>query len=225
MSQIGDLVASSGLSMPSMQGAMAGAGGIFVLILVGGILAFFTWWILDFLTYGKKIIIFGKVGQRYEPIGRDKAKEFTIGDGGEKVLFLKKGKIWKVGEKQASRNTYWFAILPDGYWYNITLGDLDKELGEFKVTGISPQMHKLMRFQNSGLRKNLKDRHIKKKWYEMPIVGWIGAIVFVLVTGIMFIMIGKQYFQLIPQTLGSLNTVLERTNNLLEAAANLCPKG
>lgn len=222
MAQITDLLGKAGISMPSMGGVMTGILGFILLLFICGAMVLVTWLILNSMTYNKRIIIFGKVGQHFEPTEKDKAKEMVIGDGGERVLFLKRRKLWKIAEVQASRNTYWFAILDDGYWYNVSLGDLNKDLGEFKVTGISPEMHKLMRYQNAGLRKNLKERHMKKKWYEHPLIGWIGAILFVLVVGIMFVLIGKQYYQQIPQTLSALNTLTERINNLLEAATNLC---
>lgn len=223
MGQIDDLMASAGWNAPNMGGITMGVLGVIIFILVLGAVIFLGWYLINAMTYKKKVIIFEKVGQGFEPTGRDKAKEFIIGAGGEKVLFLKKRKIWKVGEKQASPNNYWFAILDDGYWYNVTLGDLNKELGEFGTTGISPEMHKLMRFQNAGLRKNLQERHLKKKWWEHPMVGWIGAILFVLIAGIMYIMIGKYYFQEIPQTLHVLNTLTERITNLMEATRHLCP--
>lgn len=221
--QLTDLLGQAGISIPSISGnsVLLFVGGAFITILLAtGIIAFGIW-LMNRLNYKKKIIIFEKVGQNFEPTGKDKARENIIGIGGEKVLYLKNRKIWKVAEKQASRNTYWFAVLDDGYWYNITLGDLNKDLGEFDVTGISPEMHKLMRYQNAGLRKNLAERHLKKKWYEHPLIGWIGCIIFVLITGIMFIMIGKQYIGQLPQTLELLNTLTERVNNLIEITSEL----
>ena len=155
--QLTDLLGQAGISIPSIRGnsVLMFVGGAFITILLAGGIIAFGIWMMNRLNYKKKIVIFEKVGQNFEPTGQDRARECVIGIGGEKVLYLKSRKIWKVAEKQASRNTYWFAVLDDGYWYNITLGDLNKDLGEFNVTGISPEMHKLMRYQNAGLRKNL----------------------------------------------------------------------
>ena len=137
-------------------------------------------------------------------------------------MYLKKRKVWKVGEKQASRNTYWFAILDDGYWYNVTIGDLNKDLGTFDVTGINPAIHKLMRYQNAGLRKNLEERHKKNKWWEHPLVGWIGAIVFVLVTGVLLFLIGKEMLQELPKVLELQSQILERIYSLTEILNQRC---
>lgn len=216
MGVVDDFMAKAGASLPSAGTIFWSILGFLIFAVVMIIIAFVGWWIINYFTYNRKVIIFEKVGQIFEPTGRDRAKEFNIGIGGEKVLFLKKRKVWRVAEKQASRSTYWFAILDDGYWYNVTLGDLNKGLGEFETTGVDPKMHKLMRYQNAGLRKNLAERHLKKKWWEHPLVGWIGAVVFVLVTGIIFIMIGKYYFQALPQAQELQNQILERLYNLLQ---------
>lgn len=221
--QITNLLAESGISLPNVSGSSILkfiGGGLLTLVLSVGIVILGIW-IMNKLTYKKEIIIFEKVGQKFEPTGKDKAREFVLGVGGERVLYLKKAKIWKVAEQQASRNTYWFAILDDGYWYNITLGDLNKDLGEFDVTGISPEIHKIMRYQNAGLRKNLADRHLKKKWYEHPLIGWIGAILFVIITGIMFVMIAKEYLVILPETMRLANQLIERINNLIPIVSDL----
>lgn len=216
MSQVGDMLAKTGISMPSMGGVFFWIIGFLLLVLIIIIMAGFAWWIFNKLTYNKKIKIFEKVGQRFQHTGSDVAREFAITETGEKVLFLKKRKVWKVGEAQASPKTFWFAILADGYWYNFTLGDFNEKLGTFEISGINPEMHKLMRYQNAGLRKNLAERHLKKKWWEHPLVGWIGAIIFVLIVGILFFLIGKQLLSDLPKTLELQNQILERIHNLIQ---------
>ena len=223
MAGLGDALASTGMKMPVFS-----SGGIFqfilaaiLFILIIGGLGGFAWWFILKKIYNRRIVIFEKVGQIFEPTGYDTAKEYIIGDGGEKVLYLRKRKFWKVAEKQSSRSTYWFAVLDDGYWYNITLGDLNSKLGTVEATGISPEIHKLMRYQNAGLRKNLQERHLKKNWYDHPLIGWIGAIVFVLIAGIMLYLIAKQMLQDLPQTLALQNSILERQFSLLEIMKEL----
>jgi membrane protein implicated in regulation of membrane protease activity len=238
MGQITDVISSSGLKMPNVSSMLIIVMGFAIMIIVVVTLGVLAWWIYNRLTYTKRIIIFEKVGDRFQNTGVDSAKEVTIGVGGERVLYLKKRKVWKVGEKQTNDKTYWFAILDDGYWYNFTLGDLNKKLGEFETTGISPEIHKLMRYQSAGLRKNLEERHIKKKWFEHPLVPWIAAMLFVIITGVFFIMIGNKYFEKLPTVLDQQNTLTERTNalieqgteltramtNLLDTADNICNK-
>lgn len=216
MAGITDAMATAGVQMPSFS-----AGGVFqfifaglLFIVIAGGLAAICYFTIMKKIYNKRVIIMEKVGQRFEPTGYDTAKEYIIGDGGEKVLFLRKRKVWKVAESQSSRDTYWFAVLDDGYWYNVTLGDLNKELGEFETTGISPQIHKLMRYQNAGLRKNLQERHLKKHWYDHPLIGWIGAIIFVLIVGIMLYLIAKQMMQDLPAVMASEKEILTMQYNL-----------
>jgi len=219
--QIVEIVQSSGFQLPTLGGMFSGLIGFLLFIFIAAGLSITTWVIMNKMSYNKKIVIFELVGNKFEPTRKDTAKEITIGQGGERVLFLKKHKLWKVAEKQASRNTYWFAIGSDGYWYNFVMENLNLRIGTSEIGGINPEMHKIMRYQNAALRKNLQERHIKKKWFEHPIVGWIGAIIFVLVVGIMFMMIGKYYFAELPNTLQLLNQILEKQAVLLDKVANL----
>lgn len=215
---LGDLIKQTGISLPSGSSIMTGLLGFFLFLIVLGILGFLAFWVVNKMTYNKKIIVFELVGNKYEPTRHDVAKEVVIGDGGERVLYLKKHKAWKMAERQASKGTFWFAICADGYWYNFILGDFNESLGTLETTGISPEMHKIMRYQNAALRKNLRERHIQMKWWQNPaIVGGLSWLLFIVVTGVMFIMIGKDYFGQLPKTLELLNQILERMETIRAA--------
>ncbi len=188
-----------------------GAGLLFLILIIGGLIGV-AFWASNKLSYTRKVIIWTEVGDHYEPNGKDVAKEIRIGDGGEMCLFLKKRKVWRVANKQTGRNTYHFFIGRDGYWYNDTVQFDD---GQLRTKGINPELHKVMRYQNSALRKNLHE-NLKNKitWWDKN-GGWLKGLIFVMVTGIFFMMIGKYFFAELPRTLDLLNQILERMNTIM----------
>lgn len=109
--------------------------------------------------FSRKIIVFENIsGQGYQPILRDKARLIRIGDGGEEILFLKKKKVYRTAYgRKMGKNTYWFAVGQDGYWYNIVLGDLDAKMGMLDIEPIDRDM----RYMHVAVRKNIQDRYRK----------------------------------------------------------------
>jgi hypothetical protein len=114
--------------------------------------------------YNKKIIIWENVGEgHYQKTGQDKARLIKIGDGGEEVLYLRGRKVYRTAYgKKMSKNTYWFAVGQDGYWYNIVLGDLDAKMGMLDIEPIDRDM----RYMHVALRKNAQERYNKQKFME-----------------------------------------------------------
>jgi len=109
--------------------------------------------------FNRKIIVFENIsGQGYQPILRDKARLIRIGDGGEEILFLKKKKVYRTAYgRKMGKNTYWFAVGQDGYWYNIVLGDLDAKMGMLDIEPIDRDM----RYMHVAVRKNIQERYRK----------------------------------------------------------------
>ena len=119
------------VNLPTMTGAF---GGTITYVLIA-ILVFIAIAILlcIFMTNKKfkyKIVLFENIGgQGYKVVMKDRARLIKIGDGGEEILYLRKTKAYRAAYgRKMGKNTYWFAVGQDGYWYNFLLGDLDLSL-------------------------------------------------------------------------------------------------
>jgi len=100
---------------------------VLVIVLVGFILIVGVAVLLFFMTYKKKVVLFENIsGLGYQPVLKTRARIVKLGIGGEELLkTLAGGHYISAYGKKMGRNTYWYAKAQDGYWYNITLGDLD----------------------------------------------------------------------------------------------------
>lgn len=121
-------------------------------------------------------------GQGYQLVGRNVATLLKIGDGGEEVLLLKKGKTFRSAYgKKMGKNEYWFAKGQDGYWYNVTLGDLDTKMGMLDIEPIDRDM----RYMHVAIRKNIADRYKKENKLDkyLPVIISFIIVVIMLVGG------------------------------------------
>ena len=145
--------------VPNFSGLRGGLTTLIVIlafVIILGILAYF---IISARRYNKKIIIFENIGGRgYMPVGNDKAMLVKIGDDGEQILYLKKHKVYKQAHgRKMGKNTYWFAVGSDGYWYNFVMNDLDNVMGAMDIEPID----KDMRAFNIAIRRNIAERYDK----------------------------------------------------------------
>jgi hypothetical protein len=133
-----------------------------LLIAIG--IAIIIWLIYDRRVYNKKIIVFENIsGQGYQPSLKDRARLIKLGDGGEEILYLKKKKVYRAAYgRKMGKNTYWFAVGQDGYWYNSVLGDVDAKMGMLDIEPIDRDM----RYMHVAIRKNIQDRYRKQSWME-----------------------------------------------------------
>lgn len=158
---------------------------VVMLLILLGVMAFF---IIRRLKFNKKVIILEDVSgsDDLEPIGRDRAMTVRVGTGGLEVLYLKKRKVYRGAYgKRMGKNTYYFAIGPDGYWYNITLGSLQKGM---KNVSIKPTKVN-MRYQNESLQEIIKQRYDQPNFwqkYGQLIVGFTFIAFIVLMAYFMF---------------------------------------
>ena len=98
-------------------------------------------------------------GQGFQLVGRNTARIIKIGDGGEELLLLRKGKTYRTAYgRKMGKNEYWFAKGQDGYWYNTVLGDLDAKMGMLDIEPIDRDM----RYMHVAIRKNIQDRYKKE---------------------------------------------------------------
>lgn len=136
-------------------------GMTFLFLLSGAIVAFV---ILSKRRWPFKVIVLENIsGSGYVPTKNDRARLIKFGDGGEEIFYLKRGKKYRVGYgKRIGKNYIAWAIGEDGYWYNITFGNLDKRLAEL---GVNP-VDRDMRFSNASLRKGIENRYDQKTFFD-----------------------------------------------------------
>jgi len=120
----------TGLNMPTVEitGLFSGSWTyFFIFLIIGLILVISTAFILFFMTYKKKIIVFENIsGMGYQPVVKTRARILKLGIGGEEIFKTLSGGIYlSAYGKKMGKNTFWFAKGEDGYFYNIVLGDLD----------------------------------------------------------------------------------------------------
>lgn len=156
-----------GAQLPNIPTFGIGTGNIIwlvIILIVCIIIAIAIYLIFQWRLYNKKIIVFENIaGQGFQPTYHDKARLIAFGDGGEEVLFLKKKKVYRSAYgKKMGKNTYWFVIGQDGYWYNSILGDFDAKMGMLDIEPIDRDM----RYMHVAVRKNITERYKKVKFME-----------------------------------------------------------
>lgn len=195
-----------------------------ILFLVGvaiGVYFFIRW-----LKFNKTIVILEDVqgSDDLEPVGKDKAMLVKVAKSGMEVLWLRKKKVYKGAYgKRMGKNTYYFGIGPDGYWYNVTLGSLQEGLSK---VGIRPTPVN-MRYQNEALQEIIKERY-NQITFMQKYGAMIAFIALIAIFGVMaYLMIDK-----FADTASLTNTNLEivkdvqlGTKELIGAMDNMCSGG
>jgi hypothetical protein len=170
-------------------------------------------------VYNKVVTAFEIVNGFWQPVIRDKAKSVKLGSGGFEILYLKKAKTWKIAYGgRVGKDTYYFFIMPDGYWYNgmlsANLSYLDKNKGLIEITTTNP----LMRGQYTSLEKQVESLHGNKTSVWDKYGSWILGISFVMIAGVMLWLCFREFSGAMGQLNGfnaNMNTMLERVNTLI----------
>ena len=104
---------------------------ILIVVIIGVILITTISLLLFFRTYNRKVIVFENIaGQGYQPVLKTKARIVKFGNtGGELLKTFVGGFYVSANSRRMGKRTYWFAKGPDGYLYNIILGELDTKKG------------------------------------------------------------------------------------------------
>jgi len=180
-----------GITLPTYNagGTMSALMWALIFIIFVGVLGIFIWLYLDNKKYKYKIEIFENLGgTRYVKTGMDKAKVMRLGDGGEELIWLKRRKRFEnaYGRKMG-KNLLWYAIGQDGYWYNVTLGDLDAKQGMLDIEPIDRDM----RYMHVAIRKNIQNRYKKGKFMEKYGVMLMGGIFLIIMIGGIWFLLDK----------------------------------
>lgn len=213
-----------GFSLPSFSTAGIGlwitifAVVILVMIFVGiGI-----WIYIQKKTYNVQIRDFENIsGQGYQLVARNTAKIIKIGDGGEELLLLKRGKSYRTAYgKKMGKNEYWFAKGQDGYWYNVVLGDLDAKMGMLDIEPIDRDM----RYMHVAIRKNIQDRYKKEDKlgkYGPIIISFIFVVIMIIATWLLISKVGD-LMQVGVQVVQSAKPVADSLTNAVSKLDSIC---
>ena len=171
--------------------------------------------------YNRKIIVFENIaGQGYQVVLKDRARLVRIGDGGEEILFLKKKKVYRTAYgRKMGKNTYWFAVGQDGYWYNIVLGDLDAKMGMLDIEPIDRDM----RYMHVAVRKNIQERYRKVDLLQKyGTIAMNAVFLLIMIIGI-WILLGKmgKIADSINLAIESSKAVQETTKSIIAGLNNL----
>lgn len=204
-------------------------GWAFAAILLIGAVGYVLYMWRDKKLFNKKITVFEIVGGYYCPGLRDTAKTVKLGKGGFEVLYLKKSKTWKIAwGGRVGKDTYYFFVGKDGYWYNGMLsGDvnsIDKEGGLTPIVTTNP----LMRAQYTALEKQIDSLHSEKKSFMEKYGQWIAALMFVLIAGFMLYLSYKEYASAMSSMSGLVDKIgmlMDRANQMLANTAGSAGAG
>ncbi len=213
-----------GANIPVPQFGLGGGNWMWVMVFILFALFVFlgVWMLIQWMTYNRKIVVFENIsGQGFQPVFKDTARLIKLGDGGEELLLLKKKKVYRTAYgKKMGKNTYWFVIGQDGYWYNSVLGDLDAKMGMLDIEPIDRDM----RYMHVAVRKNITERYRKISFMEKHGVIILSMVfLLVMIGGIWFI--ADKLVETASITSGNIAASEKVTNaaaNLLESMDNIC---
>lgn len=157
---------------------------IIYIIIICAILGGIAWFIYQKKVYFIQIQYYENLGgKRFIEAGRDRARVVRLGLVDGELLWCKGKKIYLPADGlKMGLNKYYFAKSgEDGYWYNITLADLDAKQG---ILDIEPT-DRDMKATAYAIRKNTENRH-KGKSNPMEKILLYGTIFLVVVATIVW---------------------------------------
>lgn len=224
MATIGELTSglTSKISFAGLGKGITFMLGFLVFAIIIGVLTYF---IIMTIRFNKRIVIFENIsGQGFTPTGKDRAMTLKFGDGGEEILKLRKRNVLKQAYgRKMGKNTYWFVIGGDGYWYNATLEDFDNKL---KKLGVNP-IDRDIRYMNVAIRRNIKDRFDQVTFLQ-KYGGLIAFSALIIIMSVGFWFVTRELKETASILANSMNTakeVLDASKNILVANDNILSSG
>lgn len=190
---------------------------ILLIIVIAAVIYGYIIW-RDKRLYNKKVTVFDIVGIHFVPAMKDQAKVVKIGKGGFEILYLKKLKMYRIAYGgRVGKDTYYFFINRDGYWYNGMLSAdikaIDAAKGLIPVTTTNASM----RAQYTSLEKQIDTIHSEKASFIEKYGTFIMAIGFVIIIGVFAWLIFKE----ISPIFGQAAALTEKQAELTKQMADL----
>lgn len=210
LSNIADSTGISALNLGTVANVLL---WLFIIAIVGFAVGIGTYLIIKWLKYKKKIVIFERIGSKFEPTRKDKGRLIHISNSGDEVLHIRKhDKYLPRPQIQTGKNTYWYFISDDGEWINFGPGDFDEDRKEMGAH----MLDKEMRYARISLDKMRQDRYEKTGFWE-KYGGMIAYAALILVTGIVMFLILREFSQIT----GSANQAIEASKEVMETAKQI----
>lgn len=194
---------------------------IIVLLIVCGIVAYF---LVRLVVYNKRIVIFEKIGGKFQATRRDRAREIKIGESGDSVFYLLRHKKYlPTGTLQSSPRTYWYVIREDLEWMNFELADLDM----IQRKAGAKFLDKEMRYARIALQRNLKDRYQKQSFFAQNAV-LIMSFVFLAIIGILMYLLFGRFLEIaksLDATVQVATKLQEQNQHILASLDNIVSNG
>jgi len=162
-------------------------------------------------------------GLGYVPTRRGRCKLLSVGDSGEEVFFIRGLNKYRTAyNKRIGKNQIAWAVGQDGYWYNITFGNLNKKLMELGVFPVDRDM----RYASSAMRKYIdntyKPKNAFEKWKDIITYGILFFCIVALCITIIYSLNKIKEGQEIMKQVNDANLkVLEMTSNILKSIDNI----
>ena len=208
--------------LPEFDGSMIfGVLTWFILIIVGGILVGIgSFFLIKRMKFNKKIIIFEKIGGKFEQTKIDRAITIRFGESGDSVIYCAKSKKHlPTPSIQTGRNIYWYAIREDGEWINIGIEDIDLEMKKLKVH----YLDKEMRYARVALQRNLKERYQQQSFWSVY-GGLVAYTSLIVITGVMFWLLIGKFVEIGSEVTSIMNTakeIMKESRDVIAAVDNL----
>jgi hypothetical protein len=192
---------------------------VFFVVILGSIAIYLMH---RFKVYRYKINVFENIsGLGFQLTYKDRARLIKLGDGGEEILYLLKKKVYRTAYgKKMGANTYWFAVGQDGYWYNVTLGDVDAKLGMLDIEPIDRDM----RYMHVAIRKNIQDRYKKQNFMDKYGTYVMSGIFMIIMIIALWLLLDKiaDISKAVAGSVDSSKKVVEAAQSIVASLDNLC---
>lgn len=218
----------AGIEIPvDIPNFTTGGLGFWIFVIIIGLLVIGLGGLIAWLYFQKKqyyiqIRDFENIaGKGFQLVKKDTARLVKVGDGGEELLLLRKRKVFRTayGQKMG-KNEYWFAKGQDGYWYNITLGDLDAKMGTLDIEPIDRDM----RYMHVAIRKNIQERYKKEDRFS-KYAPWVFSGIFLIIMIIaIWLLMSKagDLIQSAEQTVSAVQPIADALTNAVSKLDSIC---
>jgi hypothetical protein len=198
---------------------------VLIIFIFACVIAIGIYVIYQFRVFKYRVVVFENIsGQGFQPSIRDRARLISIGKGGEEVLYLKKKKVYRTAYgRKMGKNTFWFAVGQDGYWYNFLLGDLDAKRGILDIEVVDRDM----RYMHVAIGRNLDATYKKQKFLEKyGTIMMSGFFLLIMIIGIYFLLDKMgEISSSSNQAIESSKAVVSAVKDILVSMDNICVGG
>lgn len=169
---------------------------LFIAVFIIGLIGVAIFVFVNNKKYKHTIPLYRKVGSMPIRVAVYKAKDYKIGNAGDKLWFVRKAKKFiPPATIQTAPNEYPHFEREDGEWINFGLGDIDKQLKEAGVKYV----HQDMRANRIAISNLLEQRFTKKSFWD-KYGNIIMNVIFYLVVAIAMVIIFYQWSNIVDKT-------------------------